>query len=70
MRVLRPVLVILVVIIIALAATTGATVAGQDAGRPQTGQPAADVLASQDIWGNPTFIGGLTNSGPTAHSVW
>ena len=39
-------------------------------GRPKTGQPASDVLASEDIWGNPTFIGGLTNSGPTSHSVW
>ncbi len=39
-------------------------------GRPKTGQPATDVLASEDIWGNPTFIGGLTNSGPTSHSVW
>ena len=40
------------------------------AGAPRTGQPAADVLASHDSWGNPTFIGGLTNAGPTSHSVW
>ena len=40
------------------------------AGTPKTGQPAADVLASHDSWGNPTFIGGLTNAGPTSHSVW
>ncbi len=40
------------------------------AGTPRTGQPAADVLASHDGWGNPTFIGGLTNAGPTSHSVW
>ena len=40
------------------------------AGTPRTGQPAADVLASHDSWGNPTFIGGLTNAGPTSHSVW
>ena len=39
-------------------------------GAPRTGQPAADVLASHDSWGNPTFIGGLTNAGPTSHSVW
>ena len=39
-------------------------------GVPTTGQPAADVLASEDSWGNPTFIGGLTNAGPTSHSVW
>ena len=47
-----------------------APAAAQEAGRPRTGQPAADVLASEDVWGNPTFIGGLTNAGPTAHSVW
>ena len=35
-----------------------------------TGQPAADVLASEDIWGNPTFIGGITNKGPDSSSVW
>lgn len=40
------------------------------AATPVTGQPAADVLASHDGWGNPTFIGGLTNAGPTASSVW
>ena len=34
------------------------------------GQPAADVLASEDIWGNPTFIGGVTNKGPESGSVW
>jgi hypothetical protein len=52
--------------------TTVTTVAQTDDSkpRPKTGQPATDVLASEDIWGNPTFIGGLTNSGPTSHSVW
>lgn len=39
-------------------------------GHPTTGQPAAEVLASHDGWGNPTFIGGLTNAGPRASSVW
>lgn len=42
----------------------------QKGGVPTTGQPAAEVLASHDAWGNPTFIGGLTNAGPTSHSVW
>ena len=37
---------------------------------PVTGQPAADVLASEDLWGNPTFIGGITNRGPDSSSVW
>lgn len=41
-----------------------------DVGLPRTGQPAAEVLGSADAWGNPTFIGGLTNAGPTSHSVW
>jgi len=34
------------------------------------GQPASDVLMQLDIWGNPTPRGGVTNSGPNAHSVW
>jgi hypothetical protein len=36
----------------------------------QTGQPASNVLSSEDIYGNPTFVGGVTNGGPNAHSVW
>lgn len=36
----------------------------------QNGQPATDVLGSSDIYGNPTFMGGVTNGGPNAHSVW
>lgn len=38
--------------------------------RPATGQPAADALASHDLWGNPTFVGGVTNGGPDSGSVW
>lgn len=34
------------------------------------GLPAADVLASEDAWGNPSFIGGITNGGPDDQSVW
>lgn len=37
---------------------------------PMTGQPAADVVGSHDLWGNPTFIGGITNKGPDSQSVW
>ena len=37
---------------------------------PVDGQPAADVLASEDAWGHPTFIGGITNRGPNTGSVW
>ena len=37
---------------------------------PVSGIPAADVLASEDLWGNPTFIGGITNKGPDSGSVW
>ena len=36
----------------------------------QSGQPAANVLASHDLWGNPTFIGSITNKGPDSQSVW
>ena len=42
----------------------------QPGAMPVTGQPAADVLASEDLWGNPTFIGGITNKGPDSGSVW
>lgn len=36
----------------------------------QNGQPATEVLGSVDLNGNPTFMGGVTNGGPNAHSVW
>ena len=36
----------------------------------QNGQPATDVLGSVDLNGNPSFMGGVTNGGPNAHSVW
>ncbi len=36
----------------------------------QNGQPATDVLGSNDLWGNPTFLGGVTNGGAHAHSIW
>ena len=36
----------------------------------QTGQPASNVLSSEDLWANPTFVGGVTNGGPHSHSVW
>ena len=36
----------------------------------QTGIPASNTLGADDIWGNPTFIGGVANGGGTAHGVW
>ncbi len=36
----------------------------------QNGQPATDQLGQEDIWGNPTFVGGVTNGGPAGHSIW
>ncbi len=29
----------------------------------RNGQPASDVLGQEDLWGNPTFVGGVTNGG-------
>ena len=37
---------------------------------PLTGIPASDSLSAEDIWQNPTFVGGVVNGGPTAHSEW
>ena len=34
------------------------------------GIPASDQLGGEDIWGNTTFVGGVVNGGPTAHSEW
>ena len=34
------------------------------------GPPASDVLGSEDIWGNPTFVGGVANGDSTSHGVW
>lgn len=34
------------------------------------GLPASDQLGQEDIWQNPTFVGGVANGGPTAHSEW
>ncbi len=36
----------------------------------KNGQPASDLLGQEDLWGNPTFIGGVANGGPGGHSVW
>jgi hypothetical protein len=32
--------------------------------------PASNVLGTEDIWENPTFVGGITNGGTTAFSEW
>ena len=37
---------------------------------PLQGIPASDALGAEDIWGNPTLVGGVVNGGPTAHSEW
>ena len=34
------------------------------------GLPASDVLGSEDIWANPTFVGGVIDGGPTASSQY
>ena len=34
------------------------------------GPPASDVLGSEDLWGNPTFVGGVANGGSTSHGIW
>ena len=36
----------------------------------RNGQPATDQLGQEDIWGNPTFVGGVTNGGAAGHSIW
>lgn len=36
----------------------------------KNGQPATDQLGQEDLWGNPTFVGGVTNGGPAGHSIW
>ena len=46
-------------------------IAGISTGQAQqTGQPASNVLSSEDLWRNPTFVGGVTNGGPHSHSIW
>jgi hypothetical protein len=34
------------------------------------GIPASDTLGAEDLYGNPSFIGGVANGGGTAHGVW
>lgn len=34
------------------------------------GLPASDVLGSEDIWDNPTFVGGVQDGGPSASSEY
>jgi hypothetical protein len=34
------------------------------------GLPASDVLGSEDIWDNPTFVGGVIDGGPVASSEY
>jgi hypothetical protein len=40
-------------------------------GNPEIkGLPASDVLGSEDIWDNPTFVGGVIDGGPSASSEY
>jgi hypothetical protein len=42
-----------------------------DKDNPQIkGLPASDVLGSEDIWDNPTFVGGVIDGGPSASSEY
>ena len=50
---------------VALALLAPATALAQ-----RNGQPATDQLGQEDLWGNPTFVGGVTNGGAGGHSVW
>ncbi len=34
------------------------------------GIPASDTLGADDLYGNPSLIGGVANGGGTAHGVW
>jgi len=34
------------------------------------GISASDTLGAEDLYGNPSFIGGVANGGGTAHGVW
>jgi hypothetical protein len=34
------------------------------------GLPASDVLGSEDLWDNPTFVGGVIDGGPSASSEY
>ena len=34
------------------------------------GLPASDVLGSEDLWDNPTFVGGVQDGGPSASSEY
>jgi len=60
---------------IAAAAAVLGTQSGFSQSRAQSdssikGLPASDVLGSEDIWDNPTFVGGVIDGGPTASSEY
>jgi hypothetical protein len=43
---------------------------GGHSGSQIEGLPASDVLGSEDIWDNPTFVGGVIDGGPVASSEY
>ncbi len=49
------------VLLSALAAAANAQVAGI---------PASDTLGADDLYGNPSLVGGVANGGGTAHGIW
>lgn len=58
-----------------LLALLGGPHAALSQGQAQTdtgikGLPASDVLGSEDIWDNPTFVGGVQDGGPSASSEY
>ena len=60
---------------VAAAAALLGTQSSFSQGRAQSGStikglPASDVLGSEDIWDNPTFVGGVIDGGPTASSEY
>jgi len=49
------------VLLSSLAAAANAQVAGI---------PASDTLGAEDLYGNPSLVGGVANGGGTAHGIW
>lgn len=58
---MRAIISVLLSALSVLAAAVNAQVAGI---------PASDTLGAEDLYGNPSFIGGVANGGGTAHGVW
>lgn len=57
-------------LLLALVTATAQSQVAVPEASPGAGLPASDVLGSEDIWENPTFVGGVINGGPTASSEY